>query len=40
MMPDPHLVAGGFKASGCRKDLSVFALEGFSRIKNVMARID
>ena len=33
----PH---GGFKASGYGKDLSVFALEEFSRIKNVMAKID
>ena len=32
----PH---GGFKQSGYGKDLSMYALEEFSNVKNVMARI-
>jgi Aldehyde dehydrogenase family len=33
----PH---GGFKESGYGKDLSVYSLEGYTRIKHVMAKID
>ena len=33
----PH---GGFKESGYGKDLSVYSLEHYMRIKHVMAKID
>ncbi len=36
----PEMPHGGFKESGYGKDLSVFSLEEFSRIKNVMVHID
>jgi acyl-CoA reductase-like NAD-dependent aldehyde dehydrogenase len=33
----PH---GGFKESGYGKDLSVFGLEDYTRVKHAMVRID